>query len=94
MTDSAFFTEPLAQRDPEIFDAIRKELGRQRDEIEPPIHGLKEDGGCGPPDLQRSRQEGGRNVGVQRDARHLHVQSVFLENPLIHGDHRRSAIGG
>ena len=34
MTDSAFFTEALADRDPEIFDAIRKELGRQRDEIE------------------------------------------------------------
>ncbi len=31
---SAFFTEPLESRDPEIFDAIRKELGRQRDEIE------------------------------------------------------------
>ena len=34
MTDSAFFTEPLESRDPEIFAAIRKELGRQRDEIE------------------------------------------------------------
>ncbi len=34
MTDSAFFTEALSTRDPEIFDAIRKELGRQRDEIE------------------------------------------------------------
>ncbi len=34
MTDSNFFTEPLETRDPEIFDAIRKELGRQRDEIE------------------------------------------------------------
>ncbi len=34
MTDSAFFTAPLSQRDPEIFDAIGKELGRQRDEIE------------------------------------------------------------
>ena len=31
---SAFFTEPLESRDPEIFGAIRKELGRQRDEIE------------------------------------------------------------
>ena len=31
---SAFFTEPLESRDPEIFSAIRKELGRQRDEIE------------------------------------------------------------
>ena len=29
-----FFNQPLAERDPEIFDAIRKELGRQRDEIE------------------------------------------------------------
>ena len=34
MTDSAFFTEALATRDPQIFDAIRRELGRQRDEIE------------------------------------------------------------
>ncbi len=32
--DSGFFTEPLASRDPEIFGAIRKELGRQQDEIE------------------------------------------------------------
>ncbi|TWH35552.1 MULTISPECIES: serine hydroxymethyltransferase [unclassified Aminobacter] len=31
---SAFFTQPLEERDPEIFAAIRKELGRQRDEIE------------------------------------------------------------
>ncbi|MEX4010209.1 serine hydroxymethyltransferase [Neoaquamicrobium sediminum] len=31
---SAFFTETLESRDPEIFGAIRKELGRQRDEIE------------------------------------------------------------
>ena len=31
---SSFFTEPLESRDPEIFDSIRKELGRQRDEIE------------------------------------------------------------
>ena len=30
----AFFTETLAERDPEIFSAIRKELGRQRHEIE------------------------------------------------------------
>jgi glycine hydroxymethyltransferase len=29
-----FFTESLETRDPEIFDAIGKELGRQRDEIE------------------------------------------------------------
>ena len=32
--DAGFFTEPLASRDPEIFGAIRAELGRQRDEIE------------------------------------------------------------
>ncbi len=32
--DSGFFTEPLEARDAELFDAIRKELGRQRDEIE------------------------------------------------------------
>jgi glycine hydroxymethyltransferase len=32
--NDAFFTQPLEQRDPEIFDAIRKELGRQRAEIE------------------------------------------------------------
>jgi glycine hydroxymethyltransferase len=30
----AFFTETLADRDPDIFDAIQKELGRQRHEIE------------------------------------------------------------
>jgi hypothetical protein len=30
----AFFTETLADRDPEIFSAIQKELGRQRHEIE------------------------------------------------------------
>ena len=29
-----FFTQPLSERDPEIFGAIRSELGRQRDEIE------------------------------------------------------------
>lgn len=29
-----FFTESLASRDPDIADAIKKELGRQRDEIE------------------------------------------------------------
>ncbi|WP_299359113.1 serine hydroxymethyltransferase [uncultured Paracoccus sp.] len=34
MTHNAFFTEPLQTRDPEIFDAIRKELARQRDGIE------------------------------------------------------------
>ncbi|RMD90070.1 MAG: serine hydroxymethyltransferase, partial [Alphaproteobacteria bacterium] len=33
-TRSAFFTEPLASRDPDIAAAIRGELGRQRDEIE------------------------------------------------------------
>ncbi|RVV98416.1 serine hydroxymethyltransferase [Mesobaculum littorinae] len=32
--DTGFFSEPLSSRDPEIHDAIRKELGRQRDEIE------------------------------------------------------------
>lgn len=30
----AFFNEPLADRDPAVFDAIEKELGRQRHEIE------------------------------------------------------------
>ena len=35
MTATAgFFTETLENRDPEVFSAIRKELGRQRDEIE------------------------------------------------------------
>ncbi|MGL4310470.1 MAG: serine hydroxymethyltransferase [Paracoccaceae bacterium] len=32
--DAGFFTEKLETRDPEIFGSIRKELGRQRDEIE------------------------------------------------------------
>ena len=32
--DNGFFTENLESRDPEIFGAIRSELGRQRDEIE------------------------------------------------------------
>lgn len=32
--DTGFFTEPLSQRDPELFAAISSELGRQRDEIE------------------------------------------------------------
>ncbi len=32
--DSGFFGEDLSSRDPEIFGAIRKELGRQQDEIE------------------------------------------------------------
>ena len=31
---NAFFTQSLADRDPEIFGAIEKELGRQRHEIE------------------------------------------------------------
>ncbi len=34
MTDTGFFTEPLASRDPEIAAAIRGELERQREEIE------------------------------------------------------------
>jgi glycine hydroxymethyltransferase len=34
MPDEGFFSDDLAQRDPEIFGAIEKELGRQRDEIE------------------------------------------------------------
>ncbi|MFN3955800.1 MAG: serine hydroxymethyltransferase [Pararhodobacter sp.] len=33
-TDKGFFTEPLASRDADLFQAIRQELGRQRDEIE------------------------------------------------------------
>ena len=32
--ETGFFTETLASRDPDIADAIQKELGRQRDEIE------------------------------------------------------------
>lgn len=32
--DSGFFTEALADRDPELFGTITRELGRQRDEIE------------------------------------------------------------
>ena len=32
--DDGFFDETLESRDPEVFDAISKELGRQRDEIE------------------------------------------------------------
>ena len=32
--DPGFFTETLSSRDPEVFDAIEQELGRQRDEIE------------------------------------------------------------
>ena len=34
MKDAGFFTEALETRDPDIFGAIRNELGRQRDEIE------------------------------------------------------------
>ena len=34
MSDTGFFTEALEARDPEIFGAITKELGRQRNEIE------------------------------------------------------------
>jgi glycine hydroxymethyltransferase len=30
----AFFTAPLAEADPEVAEAVRLELGRQRDEIE------------------------------------------------------------
>ncbi|MCB1459294.1 MAG: serine hydroxymethyltransferase, partial [Nitratireductor sp.] len=33
-SDSAFFTATLSDIDPEIFGAIRDELGRQRHEIE------------------------------------------------------------
>ena len=32
--DGGFFTQSLAERDPDIFDATQKELGRQREEIE------------------------------------------------------------
>ncbi|MEO3413768.1 serine hydroxymethyltransferase [Roseovarius sp. CAU 1744] len=34
MSDSGFFTESLASRDPELYGSITAELGRQRDEIE------------------------------------------------------------
>jgi len=34
MSDTGFFTESLATRDPEIYRSITDELGRQRDEIE------------------------------------------------------------
>ena len=34
VADQGFFTESLASRDPDLFRAIRSELGRQRDEIE------------------------------------------------------------
>ena len=33
-TDTGFFTESLASRDPELFGSITSELGRQRHEIE------------------------------------------------------------
>ncbi len=33
-TDAGFFTEALSTRDPELFNSITNELGRQRDEIE------------------------------------------------------------
>ena len=32
--DTGFFTQTLAERDPEIFGSITDELDRQRDEIE------------------------------------------------------------
>jgi len=32
--DTGFFTQPLSERDPELFGSITSELGRQRDEIE------------------------------------------------------------
>ncbi|WP_146586694.1 serine hydroxymethyltransferase [Puniceibacterium confluentis] len=32
--DTGFFTETLAERDPELYASVRNELGRQRDEIE------------------------------------------------------------
>ena len=34
VADQGFFTESLASRDPDLFGAMRQELGRQRDEIE------------------------------------------------------------
>ncbi len=34
LRDAGFFTEPLESRDPELYGAIRNELGRQRHEIE------------------------------------------------------------
>ncbi|WP_439110281.1 serine hydroxymethyltransferase [Lentibacter sp.] len=34
MSDTGFFTESLASRDPELWGSIESELGRQRDEIE------------------------------------------------------------
>ena len=34
VADQGFFTESLATRDPDLYGAIRSELGRQRDEIE------------------------------------------------------------
>jgi glycine hydroxymethyltransferase len=32
--NTAFFTQSLADRDPEVFGSITSELGRQRNEIE------------------------------------------------------------
>ena len=32
--NAGFFSNDLATSDPEVFDSIEKELGRQRDEIE------------------------------------------------------------
>src|SRR5258707_13814369 len=34
VTEQGFFDTPLAMADPDIFDAIRREVGRQRDTIE------------------------------------------------------------
>ena len=34
MTNNIFFTQDLSQSDPELFESIENELGRQRDEIE------------------------------------------------------------
>jgi glycine hydroxymethyltransferase len=34
LRDTGFFTQPLSERDPELFGSITSELGRQRDEIE------------------------------------------------------------
>ena len=34
LRDTDFFTQPLSDRDPELFDSITSELARQRDEIE------------------------------------------------------------
>ena len=34
MSDAGFFTQSLADRDPELYASITNELGRQRSEIE------------------------------------------------------------